>query len=69
MLVLTRKPSERIFIGDDIEVTVVAVSGGRVKLGFVAPADVPIQREELRSGRSKRFRSHSSESSPALAHG
>lgn len=49
MLVLSRKSSERILIGNDIQVTVVAVSGGRVKLGFVAPPDISIQREELRN--------------------
>jgi len=49
MLVLSRKPSERIMIGNDIQVTVVALSGGRVKLGFVAPPDISIQREELRN--------------------
>lgn len=48
MLVLSRKRNERIFIGNDVEVTVVAVSGGKVKLGFCAPAEIPIQREEVR---------------------
>jgi carbon storage regulator len=47
MLVLSRKPGERIVLGN-IVVTVVSVSGNRVRLGFTAPADVPIRREELR---------------------
>jgi carbon storage regulator len=48
MLVLSRKNGECIRIGRNIEVTVLKVGGGRVKLGFSAPADVDIQRHELR---------------------
>jgi carbon storage regulator len=47
MLVLTRKPGERVRIGHEIELTVLEVRGARVKLGFRGPAEVPIHREEL----------------------
>jgi len=47
MLVLSRRESERILLGDSIVVTVVHVSGDRVRLGIEAPADVRILREEL----------------------
>jgi carbon storage regulator len=47
MLVLSRKCGEAIVVGNDITITVVAVQGGRVKLGVVAPAEVPIHREEV----------------------
>ena len=47
MLVLTRKLGEVVKIGNDVEVYVVGVSSGRVKLGFRAPRDVVIQRAEL----------------------
>lgn len=47
MLVLTRKLSETIIIGDKITVTVVEVRGNRVKLGIIAPSDVPVMREEI----------------------
>jgi carbon storage regulator len=47
MLVLGRKPGERVYVGDDIEVIVLEVRGGRVKLGFTAPGYLPIQRGEL----------------------
>ncbi len=47
MLVLSRKAKQRIVIGDNIELVVVAVSGDRVKLGFNAPSNVPIHREEV----------------------
>ena len=47
MLVLGRKPGQRVFVGDDIEVIVVEVRGKQVKLGFCAPGYLPIQRGEL----------------------
>jgi carbon storage regulator CsrA len=48
MLVLSRKSGECVQIGDLIEVKVLEVSGGRVKLGFSAPPNVAIQRAEIR---------------------
>jgi len=48
MLVLTRKESEQIQIGDNIRVTVLKV-GKTVKLGVEAPADIPIRRDNVRS--------------------
>ncbi len=48
MLVLSRKRGEGIVIGDGVTVTVLEVNGNQVKLGFVAPAEVPIHREEVR---------------------
>ena len=47
MLVLSRKPNEAIKIGQDIEIVVLEVHGDRVKLGFMAPAEVPIHRREV----------------------
>jgi carbon storage regulator len=47
MLVLSRRPSQRIVIGDNIVVSIVSVSGDRVKLGFQCPASVPVHREEI----------------------
>ena len=47
MLVLSRKPGEQIQIGDKITVTLLSVEGKRVRLGFVAPPEVPILRKEL----------------------
>ncbi len=48
MLVLSRKVGERIWIGDDIAVTVVRVTGGGVRLGIEAPHELPVIREELK---------------------
>jgi carbon storage regulator len=47
MLVLTRKTGETIQIGEDIEITVVAVNGDQVKLGINAPKNVEIHRKEI----------------------
>ena len=47
MLVLSRKRGETITIGNGIAVTVLAVDGDRVKLGVVAPVEVPVHREEV----------------------
>lgn len=47
MLVLSRKVNESILIGDDIELMVVDIRGGSVKLGFHAPPEIPIHRSEV----------------------
>ena len=47
MLVLSRKMGQRIFIGDNVEVVVIEIRGDRVKLGFIAPPGIPINREEV----------------------
>jgi carbon storage regulator len=47
MLVLSRRESERIRLGDSIVVTVVKVAGDRVRLGIEAPSDVLVLRGEL----------------------
>lgn len=46
-MVLSRKKNERIVIGENIVVTIVEIRGDKVRLGFDAPAEVPIWREEL----------------------
>ena len=48
MLVLSRKAGERIWIGDDISVTVVRITGGGVRIGIEAPHEMPVVREELK---------------------
>lgn len=47
MLVLSRKMGQEVIIGDNIRVTVVAIRGNQVRLGFSAPANVSICRSEL----------------------
>jgi carbon storage regulator len=47
VLVLTRKASQAIMIGDDVEVSVLAVSGDKVRIGIEAPRAVPVYRKEV----------------------
>lgn len=47
MLVVSRKPGERLLIGESVEVVVLAVRGDQVSLGVSAPRAVPIHRQEL----------------------
>lgn len=49
MLVLSRKVGERIWIGENISVTVVRITGGGVRLGIEAPDELSVVREELKS--------------------
>ena len=48
MLVLTRKLMEKLYIGENICVTVVRLEGGQVRLGIEAPREIPVVRAELR---------------------
>lgn len=48
MLVLSRKVGERIWIGDQISVTIVRISGGGVRVGIEAPPHLSVVREELK---------------------
>ena len=48
MLILSRKAGERIKLGDSIVLTVVGVSGDKVRVGIQAPANVLVLREELK---------------------
>jgi carbon storage regulator len=47
MLILSRRPGESVKIGDEMTVTVLGVRGAQVRLGFAAPQDVAVHREEV----------------------
>ncbi|MCS7173164.1 MAG: carbon storage regulator CsrA [Armatimonadetes bacterium] len=47
MLVLTRKLNEAIRIGQEVEVRVLGIEGGQVRLGITAPRWIPVHREEV----------------------
>ena len=49
MLVLSRKVGQKILIGDKIEVTVVRLAPGSVRIGIEAPDELPIVREEVQN--------------------
>jgi carbon storage regulator len=47
MLVLTRKTNQSVMIGDEIEVSVLAVARDKIRLGISAPRDIPVFRKEV----------------------
>lgn len=47
MLVLTRKSNQSIMIGDEIEVSVLSITGEKVRIGIQAPREVPVFRREV----------------------
>ena len=47
MLILTRRISESVIIGDDVKITVLGVKGNQVRLGIDAPMDISVHREEI----------------------
>lgn len=47
MLVLTRNIKGTVMIGDDIQVQILGISGNQVRIGILAPKDVPVYREEI----------------------
>jgi carbon storage regulator len=65
MLVLSRRESERIRLGDSIVVTVIRVVGDRVRLGIDAPSDVLVLRDELEARPDERPLTIATELSPS----
>jgi len=49
MLILTRKPAEKIYIGPDIIITVIEVKGKQVRLGIEAPREIQIHRSGIKN--------------------
>ena len=47
MLVLSRRADESLFIGDDINITVLDIRGGQVRIGITAPDSIKVHREEV----------------------
>jgi carbon storage regulator len=47
MLILTRKPGESVYIGDDIKITIVEIKGHQIRVGVDAPREMRIYREEI----------------------
>lgn len=47
MLILTRRISESIIIGDDVKITILGVKGNQVRIGIEAPKDLSVHREEI----------------------
>jgi len=53
MLVLTRRVGDQVIINDTIRVTVVAIKGGKVRLGFTAPTTARVVRQEIYEDRTR----------------
>ena len=66
MLILTRRAGEALRIGDEIEVTVMAVNGSQVRIGITAPRDIAVDREEI-AERKRRDREAAAAQAPARA--
>lgn len=49
MLILTRKAGETITIGDNIQVKVLSIKGGQVRIGIDAPREINVNREEVQA--------------------
>jgi carbon storage regulator len=47
VLIITRRPGEKIMLGDDVVIEVIEVSGSSVRIGIAAPKSVPVYREEI----------------------
>ena len=47
MLILTRRPGESLYLGDDIRITVLSLQGKQVKIGISLPTDMVVYREEV----------------------
>ena len=47
MLIITRRPGERIMLGDDVRIEIMEIVGSSVRVGVHAPRSVPIYREEI----------------------
>lgn len=47
MLVLTRKPGQSVYIGDEVKVTLMEIRGNQIRVGIDAPSSVRIYREEI----------------------
>lgn len=47
MLILTRRSGESLRIGQDVEITVLGIKGGQVRIGVKAPREVAVHREEI----------------------
>lgn len=47
MLILTRRIGETVYIGDDVQVTILKINGRQVHMGITAPTDTPVHRKEI----------------------
>lgn len=65
MLILSRRESERVYLGEDIVLTIVRVNGDKVRIGVEAPPNIKILRTELELDASPDNSMHPSSPAPA----
>jgi len=65
MLVLTRKEKQAFIVGDNIEITILEVSGDKAKIAIDAPRDISILRKELVEAKQTNIESASGSFDPA----
>ena len=65
MLVLTRRPNESFYVGDNVNITVLEVKGSQVKIGIEAPREIQIVRDDVKSTVQKSNSAHRHHSKPA----
>ena len=53
MLVLTRRPNESFYVGDNVNIRVLEVKGSQVKIGIEAPREIQIVRDDVKSAVAK----------------
>jgi carbon storage regulator len=66
MLILTRRAGEALRIGDEIEVTVMAVNGSQVRIGINAPRNIAVDREEIAERKHRDRESLAAGAKPAV---
>jgi carbon storage regulator len=66
MLILTRRAGEALRIGDEIEVTVMAVNGSQVRIGINAPRNIAVDREEIAERKRRDREAHAVGAKPAV---
>ena len=47
MLILTRRPGESLYLGDNIKLKILSIQGKQIKIGLEVPEDMPVYREEV----------------------
>jgi carbon storage regulator len=47
VLIITRRPGEKIMLGEDVSIQVMEIVGNQVRIGIQAPKSVPVYREEI----------------------
>jgi carbon storage regulator len=67
-LILTRRPGETVYIGDDITVTLLGICGNQAKLHFSVPREIRVDREEIRERKKREAQDETNGNAAPEAH-